>query len=416
MSASPHVDQPAPIVEGFDPLDHGFVADPAPFFAQARQRHPVFFASGFGCWVLTRHEDIERALLDWETFSNSGLGHAPTPAAFRDRIPDGWFTYGFNAMDPPQHTPVRKLGQQGFLRTRMERLADPLREIADGLIDAFAEDGEADLVEQFFYHMSQLSIVRLLGLPEEELPRLRHLAEDLPIVLTEHIRPMPPEERDERWERVAWIRDWFQQLIDERREEPQEDFISLMVAGQDDPRYASLSDERIITHMTELVFAGTDTTANLLANIVIHVDRQPEQIARLRADPSLWANVVEEGLRRGSPAIGIFRVTTKDVEVGGVQIPSGSRVWLALASAGMDEQRFTCPMDFDVDRDNARHHISFGKGRHMCMGAPLVRVEGPIALQALYERLPGMRIIPGQRLEYDPVLLAPLLKSLRVSW
>jgi cytochrome P450 len=153
-----------------------------------------------------------------------------------------------------------------------------------------------------------------------------------------------------------------------------------------------------------------------MGQLVRILEDHPAALAELRQDPSLWSRAIEEGLRVRSAANGLFRIATRDVEVAGVTIPAGSVVWLSIASAGHDERVFEDPERFDLHRQNADDHIGFGKGRHFCMGAPLTRVEAPIGLRVLYERLPGLKVQPGQQLEYDPVLAAVILKGLRVTW
>ncbi len=170
-----------------------------------------------------------------------------------------------------------------------------------------------------------------------------------------------------------------------------------------------------MTHLTELVFAGTDTTANLMAATVRILDSRPELLAELRSKPELWSPALEEALRLNAGSNGIFRITTKDVEVAGTTIPARSVVYLSLASAGHDESVFPNPRQFDMDRPNLAEHVGFGKGRHFCMGAPLTRVEAPIGMRLLYERLPGLRV-SEQTFEYDPIVAAVVLKHLRVTW
>jgi cytochrome P450 len=189
-----------------------------------------------------------------------------------------------------------------------------------------------------------------------------------------------------------------------------------MVSATDADGEPVLSTEQAVTHLTELVFAGTDTTANLMASLVRLLDQHPDQLALLREDPSLWPGAIEEGLRVRSAANGIFRITTRDVDVAGVTFPAGSVCWLSIASAGQDAERYDDPSRFDIRRADNATHLSFGKGRHFCMGAPLTRVEAPIGLRVLYERLPDLTVVPDQTFRYDPILAAVVLEGLQVTW
>jgi cytochrome P450 len=165
-----------------------------------------------------------------------------------------------------------------------------------------------------------------------------------------------------------------------------------------------------------MIAAGNDTTANLMAHMVMFFSEDPDALAEVRRDAAVMANAVEEGLRRRGSAPGHFRIATRDVEVAGTAIPAGSLLWLVYISAGHDEEHFPAPRAFDVHRANADHHLAFGRGRHMCMGAPLARLMARVGLQALYERIPALRMVPDQRLDYLPNLTVLTLKRLAVSW
>jgi cytochrome P450 len=145
-------------------------------------------------------------------------------------------------------------------------------------------------------------------------------------------------------------------------------------------------------------------------------DEDPEQFAEVKRDPSLMTNAVEEGLRKRGTSPGLFRITTRDVEIGGTTIPKGSLVWLVYISAGHDESLFDDPTRFDVHRPNADKHMSFGRGRHMCMGAPLARLETRVGLNVLFERIPDIRVVPDQDLVYLPVMTVLTLESLMTEW
>ena len=188
-----------------------------------------------------------------------------------------------------------------------------------------------------------------------------------------------------------------------------------MVSATDDEGKPALTATQVVTHLTELVFAGTETTANLMANVVRILDREPQHLRRVQADPSLWSTAIEEALRLRSLANGVFRVATKDVEVSGQTIPEGAVVWVGLAGANHDPDHFEDDRSFDLDRPNVKDHLSFGSSRHMCMGAPLTRLEAPIGLRLLYDRIPNLKV-DDQSFEYEPFLVTVLLRRLRVSW
>jgi cytochrome P450 len=153
-----------------------------------------------------------------------------------------------------------------------------------------------------------------------------------------------------------------------------------------------------------------------MGHLVLFFDESPQQRAEVQADPSLMAAAVEEGLRKRGTSPGLFRITTRDVELGGPTIPKGSLVWLVSVSAGHDESLFDAPDRFDIHRPNADKHLSFGRGRHMCMGAPQARLEARVGLEELQRRIPDLRVVPGQTLSYEPVMTVLTLRSLLVEW
>ena len=400
----------------FDPISEAYIRNPAGSLREARDSVPVFFSEKMQCWVFSRYADVQAALMDFETYSNATLAAAPVPEEFQDRVPTDFFAKSFNAMDPPEHNPVRKLGHSGFTRDKLGGYAEPIARAADELIEGFRADGRCELMHAFCHELSHRTIADMLGLPASDIPRLKQLAEDLPRAFTDHLTPMGPEERRERWSRIADLRDYFRGVIAQRRQSKTDDFTSMLVHATDETGAPFLTDDRIITHMTELVFAGTDTTANLIASAVLLLDRNPEQLQALQADFSLVDNTIEEVLRMRGSVNGLFRKLTRAIEIHGHAIPAGALVYLAIASCGQDARQFERPEVFDIARRDANQHVAFGRGRHLCIGAPLARMEARIALRALYEKLPGLRLAPGQTLEHDPILLSVMLKSLWVQW
>jgi cytochrome P450 len=416
MAITVPTDPPAPPA-GFNPISQEFLDDPQRWLRVAREEQPVFYAADFGFWAVTRYADVERVLTDHKTFSSESLAFIPVPEQFSDQVPPGFFATGaLVSQDPPRHTPRRKLINQGFARSRMAAMAAPIEAICHELIDAFEADGHADLMTQYCYEVSLRSIVHLMGLPTDDLPRLRQLADDQGAAVSDVVKPMGDEERIERWTRIVGARAYLDAIARARVEEPGDDLVSLMVSAKDAEGRPVLSPSDAVTHLTELVFAGTDTTANLMALLVRLFDEHPGELAAVRADPELWPGAIEEGLRVRSAANGVFRITTEDVELSGVTIPARSLLWVAISSAGHDAEKFDDPARFNVRRANSGDHISFGKGRHFCMGAPLTRVEAPIGLRVLYDRLPNLRVVPDQTYAYDPVLAAVILTGLQVTW
>jgi cytochrome P450 len=418
-----------PTLSGFDPLSRDFLLDPFPTWTRAQQECPVFFYPQMNFWVLTRREDVLRAVTDWKTFSSRAVGTVPPPPELADRVPMDFFHDSFVAIDPPEHTISRKAANRGFTRPRIEAMEGTIVTIANELIDGFIDDGHCDLMDQYCYQLSLRTIVRMLGLndSEEYLLRYRQWTEDMFSLLTPtrpdgndtdatEVRPMADQEWRERWDRVADAVAHYRELIEQRRARPSEDLISVLVHTTAEDGSPALSDDKIVTHIQETIAAGNDTTANLMGSLVLYLSEQPDDFAELKTHPELLPGAVEEGLRRRGSSIGMFRVTTQDVVVSGVEIEKGSMVFLGFQAAGHDAEMFPDPRRVDVRRENADEHLSFGRGRHFCMGAPLARLEARLGLQTLFERIPRLEVTPGQTIEFAPAMTVSMLQHLAVRW
>jgi cytochrome P450 len=412
---------------GFSPVDPDYLRDPYPTLERARHEEPVFFAPALGMWVVTRYDDLLTVTRDWQTFSQSAARLLPVPAHLRERVTETWFEQAFMNADPPIHTVARKVVNSAFTRGRILAMEPEIRAIANGIVDDFAADGTCELMGQFAYRMGASTLAAFVGFPAEDMLRLKAWAQDLlvlayprsaPIDADGHVagKAMDDAELEERWLRMAECREYLHALVADRKANPTDDLISVLVHATDDDGGQTLETERIVTHLIDLIAAGTDTVAPLMAHTLKYLTEDPEQLAAVRADPSLLEGAVEEGLRiRGTGNL-LFRYTTADVELGGATIPANSVVALSYASAGRDETHFSCPAHFDAKRENASDHLSLGRGRHFCIGAPLARAEARIALEVLLERLPDLHVVEGQELEYHPAVGVFMLKAMDVAW
>jgi hypothetical protein len=197
---------------------------------------------------------------------------------------------------------------------------------------------------------------------------------------------------------------------------PGDDIISEICQATDREGHQMFDVERLATHMTEFLFGGTDTTANTIGTAVRLLDTRPTVRAEVLADPSLASGVIEEVLRCDAPSIGIWKKTTREAEVGGYTIPADSVVYLLTLAANHDETVFSDPSVFDIHRANPDDHLTFGKGRHFCLGAPLARLEARVGLQVLYDRIPDIRVVPNTVYEYQPTAIVRVLERLPVVW
>jgi cytochrome P450 len=416
----------APVFDEFDPFSAEFQADPYPVLEKARRDCPIFYYPPLHFWVLTRYEDVAGIIGDHKLFSSRAFGVVPVPDCYSERVPSDFFSKALLASDPPAHTVLRKNAQKALTRGRIAAMEQTIRALANQLIDGFYEHGRCDLMQSFAAELTLRTIVRMVGLAEEDLHLYRRWGRDVIAVITPQAlgadgapgpaRPMSEEDRLLHYGRLADARDYFRALVDERRAHPRDDLVSALVVVKDDDGEPALDRERIVSHLSEIITAGTTTTANLIGQMVRLLDTHPDQLEAVRRDPALLENAVEEGLRHSGSTLGVFRVATADAEVGGVTIPAGSLVWACYASTGRDESRFVDPNDFDIHREDAAEHLEFGKGRHFCLGAPLGRLETRVALETLLARLPGLRVVPGQQLDYVPSIVTTSLRNLEVEW
>lgn len=401
----------------FDPVSEASFRDPASIVARARDEAPVFFYPPLGVWVVTRREDVDRCITDVATFTSTvNGGMIPVPEAFADRVPPSLMSDAFIAMDPPRHTPARKVGQRGFTRPRVAALEPRIEAFAHELVDAFAADGGCELMGAFCVELTTRTLMAMLDLPPADEDMFRALRVDHFTVMASVRQPIPEPHRTELWTRYAAAHERLRELADERARRPGEDVISAMVGAVDADGEPLLSRERVALHVIELAAAGTDTTAQLIANAVVFLSEHPEVLAEVLADPSLWERVVEETLRRRGSATFVSRQATRDVEIAGVTIPAGEGVWFSLAGASNDPAYHDEPERWDIHRRRPDDHVAFGKGRHFCLGAPIARTEAGIGLRVLFERLPDLRVVPEAPLDFAPLTILPMRLTLPVAW
>lgn len=403
---------PRPAVD-FDPLDQEFQRNPLETLRRLREETPVFYSPRYDYFGITRHEDITRALLDTDTFSQGELGSATVPEKYTDRIPQHFFAKSLTGSDPPQHTRYRKVAQPLLSMRNVAYLEEPLRKLANELIDDFINDESADLVAQYFVRMTLGAMLSLMGLPNSEFDRMLRLAHDWILMIQQQILDMTG---DELWKFHAETRDRFRQTIQQRRANPGDDFVSKLTLARDDDGAPLYDDQQIATLMSELILGGTDTASNNMALSMINIDRDDALRAKALANPALFADIFEETLRFIGPITGVWKRAERDVEVRGVKIPKGARVWMLLLAGSNDPRVYDKPEEFCPHRDRLSSHLGFGWGRHLCIGAPLARLEGRIGLQVLYGRIPDIRIRPGTELKFEEELIGRILVGLPVVW
>ncbi|MFD9907300.1 cytochrome P450 [Streptomyces sp. NPDC059063] len=389
-----------------EPLD-GLLDDPYATYALLRESAPVRRVTGTdgnAAWLVTRYADVREALADPRLSLDKS--HA-LPGNYRGFALPPALDANLLNMDPPDHTRIRRLVVKAFTPGRMERLREPVRRAADELLDAIAADGRADLVAAYAAPLPITVICDLLGVPAELRRDLRTWTDAL--VAPDPTRPHLAKEA------VGGLLGYFTSLIAEKRKAPGDDLLSDLIAARDEGDGGRLSEDELMSLAFLILFAGYENVVQLIGNAVLGLLRHPDQLAAVRADPSLLPGTVEEFMRHEGPVLlAIRRFPLEDVTIAGVRVPKGETVLLSLGSAGRDPERFADPDRLDITRD-ASGHLALGHGIHYCLGAPLARLEMTVALGALIERFPNLALaVPEDELRRRPSMRARGLLELPV--
>ncbi len=366
----------------FDPYDYAFQADPYPTYARLRAEEPLHHNAEHDVWVLSRHADVAHAVRTEGVYSN-GMGVSIDKSAWG---PHAHTMMSFLAMDPPRQTRIRSLVSRGFTPRRVRELEPRIRRITDHYLDQTLETGSFDWITDVAGRLPMDVISELMGVPEADRDEVRRLA-DLVVHREDGVHDVPPLGMEAALTLVAYYAD----MLEQRRRRPTDDLTSALLAARlengpgDGDR---LADQEIIAFLFLMVVAGNETTTKLLGNALFHLTARPDQRDAVFADPALVDPWIEETLRFDTSTQMLARHLLQDVELHGRVAPAGSKLLIVLGSANRDEQVFTRPDNFDVFRDQAElaQSLSFGGGRHFCLGANLARLEARIALGELVRR------------------------------
>jgi len=370
----------------FNPLLPEFHADPYPFYRRLREKEPVH-QSPMGFWVLTRYDDCVAVLRD-QRFGREEFQQMLT-SVYGDDTEKPQLPRSMLFRDPPDHTRLRALVSKAFTPRMIETMRGHIQGIVDRLLDRVQDAGRMDVMEDLAYPLPVTVICEMLGVPVSDHGSIRGWSADIARSLDAIGLPSDQDivERGRKSRRA--LADYFRRLVPERRARPQHDLLSGLLAAEE--QGDKLSQDEVIAMCLLLFIAGHETTVNLIGNGTLALLRHPEQMRRLRAEPALIGNAVEELLRYDSPVQRTARITSTDAEVAGQPMPKGTMVITALGAANRDPAQFPDPDVLDVTRKDPRH-ISFGFGIHFCLGAPLARVEGQLALGTLLRRLPKLAL------------------------
>jgi cytochrome P450 len=410
MNEHVHTATSAPL---FDPLSPDFIRDPYPHYERLRTTDPMHLTP-FGGFVASRHAEVSLVLRD-KRFGKDFVARTKRrygPQIMEEPVFRSMSHWMLQA-DPPDHTRLRGLVVKAFTARRVEEMRPRIEEIVNLTLDAVIDHGHMDLIEDFAFRLPVIVICDMLGIPEEHR-EVFYKSSRAGGRLLDPV-PLSPEEIKQGNEAILTAQTYFQPLFDLRRRNPGDDLITQLVQAEEDGN--KLNNEELTANIILLFGAGHETTVNLIGNGLLALHRNPEQLALLRANPSLITNAIEEFLRYDSSVQLTGRVALEDIDnLGGKKIPKDESVLCLLGSANRDPAVYQDQPDrLDITRPNVKP-LSFGGGIHHCLGAQLARIEAEIAIATLLRRLPHLRIDGVESPEWRPTFVLRGLKRLPGSW
>jgi len=415
--------------------------NPYPFYEQLRTQDPVHWDEELGFWILTRYADIDSLYTD-ERFSRAqGLLRGFDRLSIEEQKIARPVYHSFSKTmfyaDPPYHTHLRGLMNNAFTPRRVEQLRPYIQQIVDELLDVAQAKSEMDIIHDFAYPLPVMVIAELLGLPVEDRARFKKWSDDLFAILGTVRRSTHLMERASQ--SLNEMTDYVRTLSREKRENPRDDLLSVLLSVADDDdelsyshhahasplaqrtgelvhdreAIATLTREELVANINILLSTGHETTTHLIGNGLLALLQHPDQLQKLKSQPALLSSSIEEILRYDNPVQITYRSAVEDAEINGKLIRKGDLVNTIIGSANRDSLRFTDPDRFDITRNEGRH-LSFGLGIHFCIGASLVRLEAEIAFETILRRFPNLKLA-SENLEWQEHPIFRGLKSLPVS-
>lgn len=379
---------------------------PIEWYRTMRATQPVFKDPEWGGWQVFRYADVTRVLSEYATFSSDGQRMTQAEGSQGETDPIG---SSILQMDPPRHRQLRNLVSQAFTPRMVAQLEPRISAITNELLDRVAHTGEMDLVGDLAYPLPVTVIAELLGIPAELRDDFKRWSD----ALVAGGAGLSEEERKALFQEVQGMYGYFTQVLEERRQHPQNDLVSALLAASVDGEH--ISNMELLGFCGLLLVAGNETTTNLLGNMLLCFDENPDVVQRLRKNRALVPGAIEEALRYYSPVKAMPRVTKTEIMLGDQRIEAGQFVIAWIGSANRDEAEFPDPDRFEIEREPNRH-IAFGRGIHFCLGAPLARLEARIALNAMLDRLPGCWQVRDVPLEMMKSFIIFGAKKIPMTW
>lgn len=373
----------------FNLLSQDFLQNPYPVYAWLRENDPVHYhvdSQSSGMWLITRYKDVEACLTDSRLSSGGRRGShtlnaldPETLKANKDFLEfyNKWLLFA----DPPDHTRLRKLANKGFTRGHVERLRPYMKGLAEGLLENLPKNQPLDFMQEFAVIMPAMVIVEMLGVPQKDRDWLVEMSNEVAALIG--LMKVDPAIFQKIRDSYLAMTDYFMNHIDQLRKRPQDNVLSSLIQATDEED--RLTADELYAQAVILLIGGHETTRNLIGSGLHLLLKHPLQMAKLRTRPELMASAVEEILRFESPIQFIGRTAAEDIQLHGKTIKKGQVVMLMLASAHRDTTVYKDPDIFNIERSSNKH-LAFGAGRHLCLGAPLARVQGQVVFEAIFNR------------------------------
>ena len=411
-------------------------ANPYPFYAQLRSQDPVYWDEEMGFWVLTRYADIASVYTDDRFSRAQGLmSNFRRLGESEQRIAEPVYHSFSKTMfyaDPPYHTHLRGLMNNAFTPRRVEQMRPNIQRIVHELLDQVQDNGYMDVIHDLAYPLPVMVIAELLGLPADDRARFKGWSDDLFAILGTVRHSLQLMERAAQ--SLTEMTEYMTELSRVRREQPRDDLLSVLLSVVDDdeqlecphPHHpherlareghsaAQLTQEELVANINILLSTGHETTTHLIGNGILALLQHPDQMKKLREQPSLVGSAIEEIMRYDNPVQITYRSAVEDAEIDGRQIHKGDLINSILGSANRDTERYSDPDRFDITRNEGRH-LNFGLGIHFCIGASLVRLEAEIAFNTVLRRFPNLQMATNT-LDWQEHPVFRGLKSLPVSF
>ena len=406
-----------PVHASWSPLDDDYQADPYPIAGRLRDEHPVFYAETIDALVVTRMADIEAVFTDHETFASTNVQDPVFPLADAAHevlaAPDFDPVAVMSNRPEPDHSRIRVHTRQGFSNRRLHTLEPFIRNRTHELLDAMEDSGSpAEYVEALAFPLPGETIFRFIGFPPEDDERLKDWCGERKAFSWG--RPTAEQQVEIAESMLAYWR-YCREFTASKRDEPGDDFASeLLTAHAEHPDDISYREVESVIY--GLSFAGHEAITSLLCNTLLCLLPRRDQWDALCADPSLVPNAIEEVMRFEPSQVSWRRVTTRDTTLGGMDVPAGTTIFLNFASANRQPDLWDDPDAFDIHRPDANRHISFGKGVHYCLGAKYAKFEAQVVTEILAKRLPSLRLVKDQELDYFPNITFRGPSHLHVAW